>query len=83
MDHIFSLLIFLSLLSSTFAQFQFFEQMFSGNAHHHRQHQQQQQQNVASDSAWYRQTYDGGKIFPAAYHLFSYIFFDASTLHAI
>lgn len=56
-----SLLIFIVLLPSTFAQFQFFEQMFSGNAHHHHHQQQQQQpQNVASDSNWYRQTYDGG-----------------------
>ena len=43
------------------AQFQFFEQMFSGGGHqHHGQQQQQEKQNVASDSEWYQRTYDGG-----------------------
>lgn len=64
MYSLFSILfIFSFLLSFSSAQFQFFEQMFSGNAHHHHHQQQQQPQNVASDSAWYRQTYDGGTTF--------------------
>ncbi|MCJ1264996.1 Long chronological lifespan protein 2 [Lobaria immixta] len=53
-----SFILLLSLLTAlTSAQFQFFEQMFSGgNQQQH--HPQQQQQNVASDSNWYRKTYD-------------------------
>ena len=49
----------LSLIAISSAQFQFFEQMFTGN----QPQQQPQQQNVASDSSWYRKTYDGGNQF--------------------
>ncbi|MCJ1467889.1 Long chronological lifespan protein 2 [Pseudocyphellaria aurata] len=52
-------LILLSLLTAlSSAQFQFFEQMFSGGNQQQHHHQQQQQQNVASDSSWYRKTYE-------------------------
>jgi hypothetical protein len=51
------LLSILSIHAATVtAQFQFFEQMFGG------QQQQQQPQNVASDSNWYRQNYEAGKL---------------------
>jgi hypothetical protein len=39
----------------TFAQFQFFEQMFNQGGQ-----QQQQPQNAASDSSWYKQQYEAG-----------------------
>jgi len=39
----------------TFAQFQFFEQMFNQGGQ-----QQQQAQNAASDSSWYKQQYEAG-----------------------
>ena len=55
------LLALTTLLPFTFAQFQFFEQMFQGG-HQHPHQQQQQAQNVASDSEWYQQTYESGKI---------------------
>ena len=51
----------LCFASLSAAQFQFFEQMFSGGGQQHHGHQQQQQQNVASDSEWYQRTYNGGK----------------------
>ncbi|KAI4237616.1 MAG: hypothetical protein LQ349_001732 [Xanthoria aureola] len=51
------LLALTTLLPFTFAQFQFFEQMFQGG-HQHPHQQQQQAQNVASDSEWYQQTYE-------------------------
>jgi len=58
----FTLAIIFSLLALTNAQFQFFEQMFNGG----QQQQQQQPQNVASDSAWYQQTYESGRLpFPS------------------
>ena len=41
------------------AQFQFFEQMFQGGG---QPQQHQQPQNVASDSQWYQQTYESGRI---------------------
>lgn len=57
------LLLFSLLTALTSAQFQFFEQMFSGgNQQQHRQ--QQEQKNVASDSNWYRKTYDSGPFDP-------------------
>ncbi|CAD0092078.1 unnamed protein product [Aureobasidium vineae] len=40
----------------TFAQFQFFEQMFNQGGQ-----QNQQPQNAASDSAWYKQQYEAGE----------------------
>ncbi|KAF6804122.1 hypothetical protein CMUS01_14922 [Colletotrichum musicola] len=46
-------LVLLTLISSTQAQFGFFEQMFGG------QQQQQQPQNVPSDPSQYQQRYDG------------------------
>jgi len=58
--HFFSLnLLFtlFTLLSLTFAQFQFFEQMFNGGG---QQQQHHQPQNVASDASWYQQTYESG-----------------------
>ncbi len=62
----FTLAIIFSLLALTNAQFQFFEQMFNGG----QQQQQQQPQNVASDSAWYQQTYESGRLpFPISIHL--------------
>ncbi|KAI4220275.1 MAG: hypothetical protein L6R36_007730 [Xanthoria steineri] len=56
------LLALTTLLPFTFAQFQFFEQMFQGG--HQHQQQQPQAQNVASDSEWYQQTYESGSIHP-------------------
>ena len=53
-----SLLICL-FLGPAHAQFQFFEQMFQGGG---QQQQHQQPQNVASDSQWYQQTYESGRI---------------------
>lgn len=50
-----SLLLF---VSTTSAQFGFFDQMFQGQG---QQQQHQERQNVASDSAWYRQTWESGK----------------------
>ena len=50
-----ALLLFLSVAS---AQFQFFEQMFQGG----QQQQRHEPQNVPSDSSWYQQNYDNGKI---------------------
>jgi hypothetical protein len=50
-----ALLLFLSVAS---AQFQFFEQMFQGG----QQQQRQEPQNMPSDSSWYQQNYDNGKI---------------------
>ncbi|KAF2665717.1 hypothetical protein BT63DRAFT_443066 [Microthyrium microscopicum] len=49
------------LLSTASAQFQgFFEQMFGGQGGGHAHgNQQQQGQNAPSDSAWYRQNYEG------------------------
>jgi len=38
------------------AQFQFFEQMFSGQ-----QQAQQQPQNVRSDAEWYKSQYEAGR----------------------
>jgi hypothetical protein len=49
--------IVLTLSATASAQFQFFEQMFNG------QQQQQEPQNVASDSNWYKQVYEQGKMF--------------------
>ena len=43
----------------TFAQFQFFEQMFNQGGQ-----QQQQPQNAASDSSWYKQQYEAGTFLP-------------------
>lgn len=51
-----------SLAGSSLAQFQFFEQMFNQGGQQQQQRQQQQEQNVASDSAWYQKTYEGGTI---------------------
>ena len=56
-------LLFSLLPTLTSAQFQFFDSFFSG------QQQQQQQggqerQNVASDSAWYQKTWEGGMYNP-------------------
>lgn len=48
--------VLMGLAAMTQAQFQFFEHMFQGQG----QQQQQQPQNVASDSAWYQQTYESG-----------------------
>jgi hypothetical protein len=50
-----ALLVFILPVS---AQFQFFEQMFNQGGHQ----QQQQPQNAGSDSAWYQQRYEDGKI---------------------
>jgi hypothetical protein len=50
-----ALLVFILPVS---AQFQFFEQMFNQGG----QQQQQQPQNAGSDSAWYQQRYEDGKI---------------------
>jgi hypothetical protein len=53
----------LILVSGASAQFGFFEQMFQG------QQQQQAPQNVPSDSSWYQQNYENGRLFsllPAA-----------------
>lgn len=56
-------LLSLPLLAS--AQFgNFFEGMFGGGAQQQQQQQQQQRGNVASDSQWYRQTYDSGMFQP-------------------
>jgi len=41
-----------------FAQFQFFDNFFGGQQ---QQQQSQEKQNVASDSAWYRQTWESGR----------------------
>jgi hypothetical protein len=41
------------------AQFQFFDQFFHGG--HQQQQAPQEKQNVASDSNWYRQTWEGGE----------------------
>jgi hypothetical protein len=49
-----SILLFTSLAS---AQFGFFDQMFKGQGH---PQGHQEKQNVASDSAWYRQTWESG-----------------------
>ncbi|KAL8852424.1 MAG: hypothetical protein Q9221_002654 [Calogaya cf. arnoldii] len=56
------LLALTTLLPLTTAQFQFFEQMFSGG---HQHQQPQQPQNVASDSEWYQQNYEAGTFFPS------------------
>jgi 2',3'-cyclic-nucleotide 2'-phosphodiesterase (5'-nucleotidase family) len=52
-------------VSAVSAQFQFFDQFFGG-------HQQQQappeKQNVASDSTWYRQTWEGGEYLISSSH---------------
>lgn len=45
------------------AQFQFFEHMFGGGGHHHHQ----QPQNMPSDSSWYQQQYDTGKLVPKTF----------------
>lgn len=51
------LLVIFSITLPVTAQFNFFEQMFGGQ-----QQAQQAPQNVGSDSAWYRQQYDAGRI---------------------
>ena len=43
------------LLTVVSAQFQFFDQFFGGQ-----QQQAQEPQNVASDSSWYQNTWQGG-----------------------
>jgi hypothetical protein len=48
----------LLLVSSTSAQFNFFEQMFQGG----QQQQRHEPQNTASDSNWYQQNYEAGKL---------------------
>ena len=50
-------LLFSLLAASANAQFQFFDQFFSG---HGGQQQQQEKGNVPSDSSWYQQTWDSG-----------------------
>jgi hypothetical protein len=53
-----SIILFVSVAS---AQFGFFDQMFQGQG---QQQQHQEKQNVASDSAWYRQTWESGMSWP-------------------
>jgi hypothetical protein len=63
-----ALLVFILPVS---AQFQFFEQMFNQGG----QQQQQQPQNAGSDSAWYQQRYEDGRITLSRHrNLFYYIF---------
>jgi hypothetical protein len=52
-----SLTTVLLFVSAASAQFGFFDQMFQGQG---QQQQHQEKQNVASDSAWYRQTWESG-----------------------
>jgi hypothetical protein len=56
-----ALLSFALLLPAVAAQFQFFGDFFSQQGQ--QQGHQQERQNVASDSNWYRQTWDSGKHF--------------------
>jgi hypothetical protein len=44
-------------LSTTSAQFGFFDQMFGGQQ---QQQQHQEPQNVRSDASWYQAQYEGG-----------------------
>jgi hypothetical protein len=53
-----ALLSFYLLLSAVTAQFQFFGDFFGQQG---QQQGQQERQNVASDSNWYRQTWENGK----------------------
>lgn len=54
-----------SLAGLSFAQFQFFEQMFNqGGQQQQHHHQQQQQQNVPSNSEWYQKNYEAGTYSP-------------------
>lgn len=52
------------------AQFQFFEQMFGNQGQ-----QQGAPQNVRSDSTWYKQQYENGRL-PTGFKLQSLIIFD-------
>lgn len=54
-----ALLSFFLLLSGVAAQFQFFGDFFGQQGQ--QQGHQQERQNVASDSNWYRQTWENGK----------------------
>ena len=53
-----ALLSFFLLLPAVAAQFQFFGDFFGQQG---QQQGQQERQNVASDSKWYRQTWENGK----------------------
>jgi hypothetical protein len=64
MRYIATILALMTLLSTTFAQFQFFEQMFNGDGGQQQHHHQQRQANVASDSEWYQGVYHQGKLSP-------------------
>jgi hypothetical protein len=46
-------------MSTAQAQFQFFEQMFSGGGHGGHQGEQE----ASSDSSWYQRTWEGGRFF--------------------
>ena len=56
-----ALLSFFLLLPAVTAQFQFFGDFFGQQGQ--QQGHQQEKQNVASDSSWYRQTWETGKPF--------------------
>jgi hypothetical protein len=56
-----ALLSFLLLLPAVTAQFQFFGDFFGQQSQ--QQGHQQERQNAASDSNWYRQTWENGKHF--------------------
>jgi hypothetical protein len=56
-----ALLSFFLLLPAVTAQFQFFGDFFGQQGQ--QQGHQQEKQNVASDSSWYRQTWETGKHF--------------------
>ncbi|KAI4182146.1 MAG: hypothetical protein L6R41_006168 [Letrouitia leprolyta] len=81
----FSLTLLITLLASHLiplaaAQFQFFEQMFNRGG----EPQQQRPQNVASDSGWYRETYESGTA-PLSFASplpFNPFFFPFSILHS-
>ncbi len=53
-----SFVVFL-LATGVSAHFQFFDQFFGGQQ---QQQQQQEPQNVPSDSNWYQQSWEGGKL---------------------
>jgi hypothetical protein len=64
-----ALLSFFLLLPAVTAQFQFFGDFFGQQGQ--QQGHQQEKQNVASDSSWYRQTWETGKPFKNSRHCWS------------
>jgi hypothetical protein len=69
------LLLFLFYTSVAQAQFQFFEQMFSGgHQQQQQQHHHQDQHDVPSDSSWYQKTWEGGEFFRLSLPATPYIY---------